>query len=386
MKKRIIHSVFCLLLLLFTSCGNKNQEFTVCGMITGEDTGKMLYLENIGTSKITVLDSTGLESGAFAFRYRRPDVPDFYRLRWGNQIIHFAIDSTERISIHADGAHFAQNYTLEGDTAESQKIKELTLLQLNTSQRYNELQKKYEAGELSLDRYQSETRAVIDRYKARAKEYIVSDFLATSSYFALFQQINNQMIFDIYDKDDQKLFGAVANAWNTAYPESLRALQLKNLFATARSATRKERPIEVTEGDFKTLFDISLPSIDGKEIRLSDVCRGKTTLIDFTAYAIKESPLHNLQLAELYDKYRAKGLEIYQVALDPDEHFWKNAAASLPWICVFDAQSVYSPIVRKYNVARIPTAFILSKEGEIVQRIEDYEQLEGNLAGYLNSF
>lgn len=194
------------------------------------------------------------------------------------------------------------------------------------------------------------------------------------------------MIFDIYDKDDQKLFGAVANAWNTAYPESLRALQLKNLFATARSATRKERPIEVTEGDFKTLFDISLPSIDGKEIRLSDVCRGKTTLIDFTAYAIKESPLHNLQLAELYDKYRAKGLEIYQVALDPDEHFWKNAAASLPWICVFDAQSVYSPIVRKYNVARIPTAFILSKEGEIVQRIEDYEQLEGNLAGYLNSF
>jgi peroxiredoxin len=383
MKKIIVPCIFCFLFFLFVSCGNKKQEFTIRGEIFG-DTAKTLYLENIGTSKITILDSAKLKSGAFKFKYNRPAVPDFYRLRWGNQIINLAIDSTETITIRADGDHFAQNYTLEGDIAESQKIKELTLLQLNTSQKYNDLQKKYNAGEISIDQYQNEANQVINLYKTAAKEYIISNFSATSSYFAIFQQINNMMIFDIYDKNDSKLFGAVANAWNITYPESLRAVQLKNLFTSSRAALRKERPVEIREGDFKTLFDISLPSISGKEIHLSDISRGKITLIDFTVYGMKESPLHNLQLAEIYNKYKAMGLEIYQVSLDADEHFWKNAAINLPWICVIDPESIYSSIAQKYNVINIPTAFILNREGEIVLRIEDYSRLDADITKYLN--
>jgi peroxiredoxin len=385
MKKTIISGILCSLLFLFVSCGGEKQEFTIGGEIFG-DTGKMLYLEHIGTSKITLLDSTELKSGAFQFKHSRPAVPDFYRLRWGNQIINLAIDSTESITIRVDGAHFAQNYTLEGDIAESQKIKELTLLQLNTSRKYNDLQKKYDAGEISIDRYRSEIDAVIDHYKTTAKAYIVSNFLATSAYFALFQQINNRMIFDIYDNGDNKLFGAVANAWNMTYSESLRAIQLKNLFTGSRAALRKERPIEVATGDSKTFFDISLPSVNGKEIRLSDINQGKVTLVDFTAYAMDESPLHNLQLAELYNKYKAKGLEIYQISLDADEHFWKNAVINLPWIAVIDPQSIYSAVAKKYNVINIPTAFILDKEGEIVLRIEDYKRLDTDIAKYLNLF
>jgi hypothetical protein len=383
MKKIIIHGIFCFLFFLFVSCGNKKQEFTICGEISG-DTDKVLYLENIGTSKITILDSAKLNSGAFQFKRNRPAVPDFYRLRWGNQIINLAIDSTETITIRADGTHFAQNYTLEGDIAESQKIKELTLLQLNTSQEYNDLQKKYNAGKISIDQYQDEANRIINHYKTTAKEYIVSNFSATSSYFALFQQINNIMIFDIYDKNDNKLFGAVANAWNTAYPESLRAIQLKNLFTNARAALREERPVEIIEGNLKTLFDISLPSFNGKELRLSDISQGKITLIDFTAYAMKESPLHNLQLAEIYNKYKVKGLEIYQISLDSDEHFWKNAVINLPWFCVIDPESIYSSIAQKYNVINIPTAFILNREGEIVLRIEDYSRLDTDILKYLN--
>ncbi|MDR0681561.1 MAG: AhpC/TSA family protein [Dysgonamonadaceae bacterium] len=383
MKKIIISGIFYSLFFLFISCENKKQEFTICGEISG-DTTKMLYLEHIGTSKITILDSAELKSGAFKFKRNRPAVPDFYRLRWGNQIINLAIDSTETIIVHADGAHFAQNYTLEGDITECQKIKELTLLQLNTSQKYNDLQRKYNAGEISIDQYQDEAYRIINHYKTTAKEYIISNFLATSSYFAVFQQINNIMIFDIYDKNDNKLFGAIANAWNITYPESLRAIQLKNLFTSSRAALRKELPIEITEGNLKTLFDISLPSIDGKELRLSDISHGKITLIDFTAYATKKSPLHNLQLAEIYNKYKAKGLEIYQISLDSDEHFWKNAVINLPWVCVIDPESFYSSIAQKYNVINIPTAFILNREGEIVLRIEDYTRLDTDISKYLN--
>ena len=35
-------------------------------------------------------------------------------------------------------------------------------------------------------------------------------------------------------------------------------------------------------------------------------------------------------LRDLYDKYAAQGLEIYQVSLDADEHYWKTTADNLP--------------------------------------------------------
>ncbi|GHV21948.1 hypothetical protein FACS189428_3200 [Clostridia bacterium] len=379
MKKIILFTG--ILACVLVSCGEKKQQFTISGEIAG-NTNKTLYLENVGTAKIIVLDSAKVESGSFKFKQDRPAAPGFYRLRLGNQVINLAIDSTETIIVKADTAYFASAYTLDGDVAESQKIKELTLLQAEAARKYTDLQKQQQAGELSIDQYVQEANAVIDGYKTAAKPYILADFPAPSAYFALFQQINNLFLFDIYDKDDNKLFGAVANAWNNAYPESPRALQLKNIYTGSRAVLRGEKPIEVEESSSAVVFDISLPSLDGNEIRLSDVAQGKVTIIDFTAYAGNGSPAHNRQLAELYTKYQSQGLEIYQISLDTDSHLWKNAAANLPWIRVRDAQSIYSPIIQKYNVRNIPTTFIRDREGEIVARIEDYSTLNQVVANY----
>jgi len=374
---------FCIFSVLFFSC-EKKQQFTVNGEIQGEN-GKMLYLENIGISKITILDSVKLDKNSFTFKQNRPQAPDFYRLRLGNQIINFAIDSTETITITASDTNFATDYSLSGDDSESKKIKELSLLQLNTSQKYNSLQKQYEANEITIDQYAKSVEEIVDNYKTTAKSYIASDFLSTSTYFALFQQVNNLLIFDIYNKEDNRLFGAVANAWNTAYPDSPRALQLKNLFTNSIAVLRGERPIEIeaSEADSKDFFDISLPALDGKEIRLSEAGKNKVTLVEFTAYTKNDSPIHNMLLAEIYTKYQPKGFEIYQISLDPDEHFWKNVAVNLPWICVRDPESVYSSASQKYNVTEIPATFILDKDGEIVLRVKDYNTIERELAKYL---
>jgi glutathione peroxidase-family protein len=146
---------------------------------------------------------------------------------------------------------------------------------------------------------------------------------------------------------------------------------------------RGERTIQITEGNAKELFDIALPSIDEKIIKLSEIGDGKVVLIDFTAYSMKESPSHNILLAEIYNKYRSKGFEIYQISIDTDEHFWKNASINLPWICVYDHQSIYSEILKKYNVTQIPTSFLRDKEGEIVSRIESIKDIEKGIERYL---
>jgi hypothetical protein len=371
-----------ILACLMAACGEKTPQFTISGEISG-DTDKTLYLEEVGTAKIVALDSTDLQSGQFRFKQPRPATPGFYRLRLGNQVINLAIDSTETITVKAGVEDFAIAYTLEGDALHSQKIKELTFLQMATAKKYNDLQKQYEAGALSIDPYVQQANEAVNQYKTAAREYIVADFRALPAYFALFQQINHLLIFDIYDKDDNKLFGAVANGWNQAYPESPRAIQLKNIYAASRAAIRGEQAIEWKETDSRTLFDISLPTLDGKEIRLSEIAVGKTVLIDFTAYSGAGSPAHNLQLAGIYSQYHPQGLEIYQVALDTDSHLWKNAAVNLPWICVLDPQSVYSPITLTYNVRNLPASFVMDGEGNIVARIEDYSTLNATVAKYL---
>ena len=365
---------FLLSACVFASC--TNNKLTIEGNVK-DGSGKTLYLENITTSAVVTVDSAVLgNDGFFRFRRQRPQAPDFYRLRLKQQFINLSVDSTETIKIQSDTLSFARNYTVEGST-ESEKIKELTFLQLATNEAYNQLRKQYDAKEISVDEYVAKAKEVVDAYKQKAINYIVTNPASASAYFALFQQVNGLLIFDPYDKQDLKMFGAVANNWNVNYPDAPRTEHLVNLFKSSLQILRTEEnataPNEVSSKQF---FDISLPSIRGNEIRLSEAGAGKVTLLDFTAYELENSPKHNMDLLKIYQKYEPKGFTIYQVSLDRDIHFWKNAAVNLPWTCVIDPQSVYSEIAKKYNVSDLPTGFLFDKNGEIVSRINNYDDLE----------
>jgi hypothetical protein len=371
-----------LLLCLLVSCAKNKNSFVLEGKVKNAE-NKTLYLENIGTSTISLLDSVQLKGeGTFKFKKERPATPDFYRLRLGNQFINVVVDSIETINISADAENFAKDYQIEG-SPESEKIKELVFLLLETSAEYNRLQKQYQANEISVDEYIEQANKVIESYKSVARNSIYSDPLSPVAYFALFQKINNLLIFDPYDKTDSKAFGAVANTWNQFHKGSPRSVQLYSLFTNSLAYFRGERPIEITEGNSKDLFEISLPSLRNKPIKLSDAGEDKLTLVDFTAYNGKESLFHNIRLAEVYDKYKSRGFEIYQISIDSDEHFWKNAAVNLPWICVWDSKSVYSTYLQKYNVSEIPTSYLRDKKGDVVAKIESYDNLEKEIIKYL---
>lgn len=385
MKRNIIIQFALLIPVMgiFISCSG-NGQFTVKGAVK-DGREKMLYLENVTTSKVVLLDSVKLgNSGSYKFKHARPVAPDFYRLRLNHQLINFTVDSAETITINSDTLRFAENYTVEG-SAESQHVKSLTLLQLKTSETYNQLQDQYRSQSITSDEYKEKANACIDEYKNEAKNYIYTNPASASAYFALFQQINGLLIFDPYDKTDSKAYGAVANNWNQRYPKAPRTQHLVQLFTNALAVLRGEqsRGLDANTVDSKDFFDVSLLSFDDKAYRLSEIGSGKVVLVDFTAYGMQDSPAHNQQLAKVYAKYYKQGFQIYQISLDNNEHFWKNAAYNLPWICVIDPQSVNSDIARKYNVSNIPTGFILNRKGEIVKRIEDYAGLEADVIAYL---
>jgi len=385
MKRNIVIQIALLITVtgILISCSGKNQ-FVVKGAIkNGND--KTLYLENITTSKVILLDSVKLnKNGSYKFEHKRPEAPDFYRLRLNNQLINFTIDSTEVITINSDTLHFAKDYTVEG-SIESEKVKTLTLLQLKTSETYNQLQEQYRSQSITVDEYIKQMKACIDEYKNEAINFIYNNPASASAYFALFQQVNGLLLFDPYDKTDSKAYGAVANNWNLHYPDAPRTKHLVLLFTNALAVMRGEQAqnIDANTVNSKEYFDVSLLSVDNKAYRLSEIGENKVVLVDFISYGMKESPSHNQELAKVYEKYYAKGFQIYQISLDTDEHFWKNSAVNLPWICVIDPQSVNSDIVRKYNVRELPTGFILDRKGNIVKRVEDYTKLESDILPYL---
>ena len=90
-----------------------------------------------------------------------------------------------------------------------------------------------------------------------------------------------------------------------------------------------------------------------------------------------------MQLRELYNKYHAQGLEIYQVSFDPDEHFWKESVAALPWVSVRDAAGLGSQTAVQYNVQRIPTFFLIDKNNVLQKRDVQVKDLDAEIKAML---
>lgn len=376
-------TVLGLCMFLFSACNN-SSDFTVQGVVAGAD-GQFMYLENVGISNVVTLDSIKLASGGkFKFAENRPEYPDFYRLRLNNQLINFAVDSTETISFVADAGTFATSYSVEG-SENSKAIKAITLAQLDANQAISRLRKDYEDKMISDTTYRAKVLEAANAYKEVAREYIYSAPMSTAAYFALFQQIDGLLFFDLYDRDDVKAYGAVATSYDHAYPESPRSKHLYNLTLQSMKVLRAQRPVDYSNVETKEIsfLDIELPDVRGEVVKLSTVAPGKVVLINFTAYQTEWSPALNMALGELYTKYHDQGLEIYQVSLDSDFHFWRNGASNLPWVTVRDPQSVYSQVAGLYNVKQLPALFILDRKGNLVKRVEDVKKLETDVKAVL---
>ena len=376
-------TVLGLRMFFFSACNN-SSDFIVKGVVAGAD-GQLMYLENVGISNVVTLDSIKLAPGGkFKFTEKRPEYPDFYRLRLNNQLINFAVDSTETISFVADAGTFATSYSVEG-SENSKAIKAITLAQLDANQAISRLRKEYEDKMISDTTYRMKVLAAADAYKEVARKYIYSAPMSTAAYFALFQQIDGLLFFDLYDRKDVKAYGAVATSYNHTYPESPRSKHLYNLTLQSMKVLRAQRPVDYSNVETKEIsfLDIELPDVRGEVVKLSTVAPGKVVLINFTAYQTEWSPALNMALGELYTKYHDQELEIYQVSLDSDFHFWRNGASNLPWVTVHDPQSVYSQVAGLYNVKQLPALFILDRKGNLVKRVEDVKKLEADVKAVL---
>ena len=308
-------------------------------------------------------------------------------MRDEDKVINLSIDSTETVTVKAPFVDFATKYEVAG-SANCSMMKELTLLQARLQQSANALAADVRANKLTPTRYEDSLLTLVNNYKDEVKiKYIYAQPAMSAAYFALFQKLNGYMLFDpLNSKDDVKCFAAVATSLYNRYPHATRSKNLYNIVIKGMKNTRKpqEQVLEVSADKINTtgLIDISLRDIQANVRKLSDL-KGKVVLLDFTIYQSAVSASHNYLLRDLYDKYASRGLEIYQVSLDADEHFWKTTAANLPWVCVRDADGIYSQIAVTYAVQAVPTFFLINRNSELSARSETIKELESAVKALL---
>ena len=372
---------------MMASCGKGG--FKVEGCIT-EAADSILYLENLALDGPQVVDSARLGAdGTFTLTTDAPkETPEFYRLRIARQIINFCVDSTQVVTVNASYPTMASNYTIDGG-ADNQKIKELSLKQMELQATANQVLR---APDLGAKAVTDSIKKIVEAYKQDVMtNYIYKEPMKAYSYFALFQGIavgnSYMMVFDPRrDIDDVKPFSAVATCWDTYHPNSLRCQNLHNIAIEAmktRRILKAESEGIMVDADKVTeanLIDITLPDNKGVKRSLTDLT-GKVVLLDFHAFSADGSQAHILALREIYNKYHDRGLEIYQVSLDEDDHFWKTQTAALPWISVRDDRGASN--VYLYQANTLPVDYIINRDNQVVMGPQQIKDLEADIAKYL---
>ena len=379
MKKTILKLFYVCVIVVTTigvsSCGR--QKFHIEGNIT-DAKDSTLYFENEGLNGPVVLDSVKLaEDGSFSFSGNKTDAPEFYRLRIAGQCINLSIDSTETVTVKASYPTMPTKYTVSG-SYNCSKIKELALMQIDLTNKATALNNNSQLGGLAQDSIMK----LVEAYKNKVKhDYIFKEPNKAYAYYALFQTLGNSLIFNPRNnKDDIKVFAAVATSWDTYYPKAMRGKNLHNIAIEGMKNTRiveaqNNQKIDASKVTVSGVIDIPLYDNKGQLRHLTDL-KGKVVMLDFHVFATKESTQRIMALRSVYNKYHNKGFEIYQVSLDQDEHFWKVNTAELPWISVRDADGMDSRYLTTYNIQNLPAFFLIDKNNSLVKRDSQIKNLD----------
>ena len=400
MKRYILYNLItAAVLFVFAGCTKNEHSATISGVVS-EGKGEKIALMHLSGSNPVLVDTLTLgEDGAFKFK---PAVekggPDLFCLVLGNQTIPVIIDTLQTpVVVTASKDHFATSYKV--DDPLNNTLREAVgygndlrrnILNITNLRRSNKM------GQLA---YNDSLQSLVSSYKAKVLEkYIYKDPSSPVSYYLLFETVSGLQLFDPMDQKDNRAYGAVANLWLHTYPNSPRTALLEQrtkegIAARMHAKREQERADSLIQTAMKeeaSFVDLNLLGLNDQMVALSSVNgAGHITLLDFTAFYLSDAAVpHNETLSRIYDKYKAKGLRIYQVCMDADVNFWKVSAANLPWTVVRDTELLfdengmvqYSAAAALYNVNNIPTTFIMGRDGAALNRIEDDSKLEAAVA------
>lgn len=361
-------------LTLISACAHKNQ-MRVSGKISSAK-GKTLFLQQLNLDGTLTLDSAKLgEKGTFKFSVPRLEHPTFLLLKLtDNNLITLLADSTEKIEVLAEAASLESSYSVSGSMGSSY-IKTLNSKLESTKKNVDSLVVKHNQLPMDdteeRDKLRENMLQVVNKQKSFVYDFVLNNPRSFASYYAVFQRFDDgTLVLDPYEKKDLNMFATVATSLNLLYPEAPRVKQLKNFVLSIQKEQRSQLMSEKMLSEAKdalSIPEVEEENLQGVKIKLSSL-KGKIVLLSFWASWDAKSVQENKQLLNIYNKYKSKGFEIYQVSLDQSKILWEDAIKKdkLPWINVSDLQYTSSYPARVYNIQQIPANYLISRDGEII--------------------
>jgi peroxiredoxin len=360
-----------ILILAITSC--KNEKITISGKFDNTN-GETVLLQRMDLNSNVTIDSVSLKKdGTFKLTTNKVTEPTFFQLTFNNsKNVVLLLDSTETVNVDGDLKKFDSSLRI----SQSQGAKELYDMNYKAAQLQKSIMAKLESLKNLKDDEQMEYQKRINEitkdvedYKNSIYDYVFEHPRSFVSYYLLFQNVMNTPVFDVMDKKDHVSFATLATSLNLLYPQSERVKHLYSYVLNAKNAMkRNETNMQIINSAEKIGFpDIKEKDINGNEHKLSDL-KGKVVLLSFWAAWDEKSVKENRNILKVYNKYHSKGFEVFQVSLDKSKVLWESAINkdNLPWINVSDLRHTDSYWMRLYNISKIPSNFLLDRDGEMI--------------------
>lgn len=365
--KRLI--LFVISIATLAVACDESTHYKISGRISNAE-GKYVYLDELKLASSENIDSVKInKKGEFSFD-GQVSQPTFFLLKLSEKnFITLLVDSAEQVEVAGDAVNFSRDYLVEGSDGSAlvqelnqhlsrtkhqmDSIRSLHVL-FRTDPNYQSLKKKWD----------QEYNQIVETQMEYSKEFVTKHPFSMASVLALYQKFDN----DNFVIQDLQSLKTAASALNSFYPESE---HVKALYANTMKLIQEERNAKVQQfiqEQGQNSPEIVLPNPDGKEIALSSL-RGKYVLLQFWSAQDRGSRIMNPVLVELYNKYRRKGFEIYQVSVDENRYEWLDAIDQdkLKWINVGDMEGSTQAVLN-YNVQTLPFNYLLDEEGAIVAK------------------
>lgn len=379
--KKILLSVLAIVTLF--SCSRKDQ-MKISGDIQNASKQKV-YLEQLNVDQSVVVDSTETNrKGQFSFK-REVTTPTFYNVRIGkNAFVTLLGEPDMHIRLKGNLEDLNNNYWVDGSEG-SLWLKMLNYQLNRTRQTMDSLRNAYnalpEGNAYDSIRVHLETEwdTITGRQIKFSKDFILKHAVSPASYYALYQKFDNDN-FILTPETNLHSYKIVASALKAMFPES----QYTNAILKHLDLIKKNDNIlrlqQLIANSETTLPEIKLPNSEGDTIALSSL-KGKFVVLDFSVLGGADGRAYAAEMKKVYDKFRNRGVRIYQVCLDQNRLAWQRLVKqyNITWDCVWDADALQSRIARRWNIRTVPANFIINPKYEIVGKDLTGRRLEDRL-------
>jgi len=376
--QRIFISIF-IISFLFSCKQSTKKEFDVNGTIKNSH-DEIVYLQEtpLGSGERIISDSSVInKDGSFHVKAKSPE-ESLFNLSLKNETypIAFIVNDVSKITVDAD-VNSPGDYEVKGSPA-SKSLKDFSVsannkwMGLYLLGREMDSLKKSGVTDSVLLSVNGKGTALLGEMQNYVKSYIENSSSPITSVWALGTY---SQVFSMND------YQTILNEIVKKFPNHKGIAAVKEMNDRQMAlAKQKFQPPQETEWTGKQAPELSLPDMNGKEIKLSSF-KGKYVLVDFWASWCLPCRQENPNVVQAYNKYKNKNFTILGVSLDKEKDDWLHAIQKdkLSWTQVSDLREWNSLAVSTFAFTGIPFNVLVDPDGKIIAQSLRGNELEKKL-------